>query len=244
MKDPPYINNHTMQIADLLGPLEAERISILFSPENLKVRNLSISFFSFKLPLEPTHSRTSCKCLIFKPLPGVKAENLLVALLWEAVFGKKFKVYHWYVLFNVLIRTINKDKNSEALLSILVILTANAATTRWNSNLKPMKSIFRRIYGTESHQFELEKLLNNLPYRLPRKSEGIENFMQITEGMFKLEKPKELARIGVGYKDKGSLSSEKVDPELQTFQFFIEKEEFFDVLLRQVQLKYSNLIID
>lgn len=232
-----------MQIADLLGPLEAERISILFSPENLKVRNLSISFFSFKLPLEPTHSRTSCKCLIFKPLPGVKAENLLVALLWEAVFGKKFKVYHWLVLFNVLIRTIKKDKSSEALLGILVIMTANAASSRWNSNLKPLKSIFRQIYGTEVHQAELDKLLNDLPYRLPHSSSGIENYLQITEGMFKLEKPKELARIGVGYKDKGSLSSEKVDPELQTVQLSIEKEDFFEVLLRQVQSKYSKLLV-
>lgn len=232
-----------MQIADFLGPLEADRLSILFSTENLKMRNLSIAFFSFRLPLEPTNSRSSCKCLIFKPLPGAKPETILVSLLSEAVYGKKFKTYHWFLLFNVLIRTINKDKSSEAVLSTLVILAAHAAASRWNTNFKPLKSIFRQVYGPDQQQEKLDEVLKFLPYRLPKKWTDIDSLLQVTTGMLELQKPREVARIGVGYKDKGSLSS-KVKPEFQIVSSFTEKEDCFDVLLRQVRVKYGECLRD
>lgn len=228
-----------MRIVDYLGSLEEERLNVLFSSENQKIRSLVSTFFKCKIPLEPTHGKKRVRAIVVRPLTRVSSK-IVVGLLWHACYGRKFKVYHWFILFQVLTRTLKKDKNSEALLSALVILTANAGATRWQSNLKPLRSIFVQHYGEERGTRELDKLKLMLPYRLPEKGPIIDDLLEIKLGSILQRKPKELARIGVGYKDKGNL------PKGFTLELpssdFMEKEEIFEVLLRQVRAKYLSLL--
>lgn len=60
-------------------------------------------------------------------------------------------------------------------------------------------------------------------------------------GFIELRKPRELARIGVGYKDKGSLNT-KVKAELPKSSFVDEKEDCFKFLISGIRGKYSKLL--
>jgi hypothetical protein len=230
-----------MKIADFIDPVELERWSILFSPDNVKVRGLPSSFFQMRFPLEPTHSRARVRALSVKPLTS-NTDKIVSTLLWHACFGKKFKAIHWYILFNVLIRTIKKDRNSEALLALLSILTANAAATKWDTNMKPLKSILLSKLGQTEHLKILESILNDLPFKLATKGADIDSVISFENSLIELRKPRELARIGVGYKDKGSLNT-KVKPDLPSSDVIVsEKEDCFEFLLNKVKRDHNRLL--
>jgi hypothetical protein len=234
-----------MIIIDLLGPLEADRMKVLFAPQNLKVRSLTTSFYKFRIPLEPTHDKSIVKALSIKPAPGVTAEKILVGLLWNVCFGKKFKVVHWTILFNVLIRTMNLDKSSEAIIAILRIVTAHAGrTSKWNSCMKPLKTIiYQKLEDREQQKVVLMKILKDLPVRLPEKGPKIEDLLIINfESKIFQTKPPDAKRIGVGYKDKGSLNSGSIIDPIPNSDFCEDKDEIFVRLLRQSEKTYKNLM--
>lgn len=229
-----------ISIADILGPLEHDRLKILSSPQNLKIRGLETSFFRFKVPLESTSGRESYKAIVIRP-GSFGSDKIVVGLLWHALFGKKFKVLHWFVLFHVLTRTLKKDKNSEAILAILMIMTADAATSNWMSNMKPLRGILISHLGHERGLAFLEELMSNLPYRLPKKGPVIDEILSFQKAQIRQRKPKELARIGVGYKDKGSLGGSRV--ESFDSEEFEEKDNVFVDLVRQVRGKCPPVLL-
>jgi hypothetical protein len=230
-----------MKVKDFFNSLEADRIKILISPQNSKIRGLASSFFRFKIPLEPTPDRTTLKAIEVRPKVG-NTDRILVGLFWEAFFGKKFKVIHWHILLQVLLATIKKDRTSEALLALLCIMTANAATSNWSSNMVPLRTILFRTLEKEQAQNLLEYFLSSIPVSLPRKRPVIENLISVNlNGTIKQRSPKELARIGVGYKDKGNLSlNQGVEPLAS--EDFVEIDHTFDDLLRQVKYRFKRFI--
>lgn len=229
-----------MRIVDILDPLDAEDIFIQMSSENVKIRSLVSTFFKCKIPLERTSGKNSVPALEVYPLTRTSSK-IVVGLLWHACFGRKFKVYHWYILFRLFTRTLQKSRQSEALLTILCILTANAEAMRWQSNMKPLRSILVQKLGDEQGTKVLEKILKDLPFQLPKKGPKIDDLLEITKGTIKQRKPKELARIGVGYKDKGNLPKGST-LEYPTLPFIEETEDVFVVLHRQVKNKYLYLM--
>jgi hypothetical protein len=229
-----------VRIVDILGPLEAETLFVQISSENVKIRSLVSTFFKCKIPLERTANKSDVLALDVKPLTG-KSSKIVVGLLWHACFGRKFKTYHWYILFRLFTRTLQKSRESEALLAILCILTANAEAKRWQSNLKPLRSILVGKLGDEQGTKVLNDILKQLPYQLPKKGPKIDDLLDIRQGTIRQRKPKELVRIGVGYKDKGNLPKGST-LEFPNIPYEEEIEDQFDVLLRQVKMKYLNLM--
>jgi hypothetical protein len=218
-----------------LDPLEVERIKSVFSPDRVKVRQLTLSFFHTRIPLTPTSYGRSYKALEVTPI-AFNAEKILVGLLWHAMFGKKFKIVHWNILFNVFTKTINDNNQSRAILAILMIITARAGKS-WNTTLVPVMTIVRRK-SSEDYDKIIQELLNMLPFRLPKKAPKIESLIKFEEVEVYLRRPKDPNRIGVGYKDKGSLGSESTIEALPP-DLFLEREDVFDLLLRQVKQRYQ-----
>lgn len=228
-------------ISDFLNSLEAERIKILFAPKNQKIRGLSSSFFDFKIALESTAGKQKVKAISVKPKSTT--DKILVGLLWEAFFGKKFKVVHWFILFNVLIRTLKESKESEVLLGILTIMTANAATSHWRSNMKPLRTILYSRLDEEQADKLLNYLLDSIPVQLPKKRPKIENSLSVDlKGFIYQRAPKPKRYIAVGYKDKGSLGKARADLSDPSSEIQMEVDRTYEVLLRQVKSKYKNLI--
>lgn len=210
----------------------------LQSTKKLKLRGLASSDFRIKIPLEPLHNRSTYKALVLTPLDS--PPKVLIGLLWTAMFGKTFRVYHWYLLFELLLKTINAE-SSEAILKILLLISTENSGKSWNQKFKPMKTLLYNVMEEDSKN-EINEILSNLPYKLPKKNPKIETLIKVETKTFKLKKPKEPNRIGVGYKDKGNLPS-GVKPDLETSEFLFDLEDRFFYLNRHIKSKYPyNLI--
>lgn len=224
----------------LLNSLEADRIKLLMSPSNEKVRGLATSFFSYSIPLESTTGKSKVSCLRVVPKIG-NSDKILSSLFREMLFGKRFKVYHWHIVFNVLLRTLKKDRSSEAILSMLLIVSAHARRTNWRGNMKPVKTILFSHYGEDDGAILLDKILKSLPVSISKKKTDLNEIVSVTEDFIVQRKPRELARIGVGYKDQGSLNSGTGELDSLTFDFE-EKEAVFEDLLRQVKNRFKRIL--
>jgi hypothetical protein len=220
-----------MYLEDLLSPLEAEQVKSMFDPKETRIRGLVSSFFKMTIPLEATSNRTKVKALLIKPLTS-NSDKIIVGLLWHVCFGQKFKVYHWYILFAVLIRTMIKGGQSRNLLKVLIISTSSEGKM-WQSSLKSVKTVLSNVYGKETAQKKIAEILELFPFVLPLKAPKIESLIEVKVGYFIQKKPKEPVRIGVGYKDHGSLGGDTLEPVPP--DFFREQSDVFDILLRQVK---------
>jgi hypothetical protein len=223
----------------LFNSLDYETKVRLQSPKNLKLRGLASSDFKVKFPLEPTHNRSSYKAISITPLAS--PEKVLVGLLWTAMFGKNFRVYHWLLLLELLLKTIN-SKGSEAILKILCLLTTENSGQSWNQKYKPMKTLLGKRLSAKDCEREIQDILKNLPFQLPHKDPIIENLVQMKVVDVILKKPKEIRRIGVGYKDKGTLPSGNT-PEPLDSEFLFDLEDRFFVLVAKLKQDptYKNL---
>lgn len=230
-----------MKIVDFTDLLEQEDLRFLLSPKNRKVRSLVSTFFRRKIPLEPTSGKSKVRAIVVKPKTR-HSSQIVVGLLWNALYGRKFKVYHWYILFIVLLRTMEKDKCSEAILSVLMILSTQVGAIKWQSNMKPLRSLLLRHYDDRTTREILMKLRKDFPYQLPRTGPKIDDLMDVSVGWIFQRKPKELARIGVGYKDQGSLSKRGFTPELPNLEDFLsDYEDTFEILVRRIKRNYPPL---
>jgi len=219
-------------IEEILGPLGAERIKSLLSSEVSKVRGLSSSFYHFKVTLEPTHSKERVKAIVVKPLSR-NSDKLVVGLLWNALFGKSFKTIHWFILFAVLTKTMKKDRTSLALMKILILSTGKPGHMNWMHNHGPCRRVLIQHFGEESAKEKLNRIVEDLPVKLPRKDPIINELFLVTETFVKQRKPVIPSRIGIGYKDKGGLGGGSEEPLASSA--FLDREEVFDLLLRQAK---------
>jgi hypothetical protein len=230
-----------MNIVTLQDLLEDEDQILFLHQGGEKVRGLVSTFFNCRLPLESTSGKTRIKAIASKSKTS-SSEKILVGLYWNALYGKNFKVYHWFSLFRVFLRTLNKDKVSEAHLAILMILSAQAGATRYQSKMKPVRSLLIRAYGEKAGQELCDKLKESLPFRLPQKGPDLEELLQVTESFIDQKAPRIPNRIGVGYKDQGSLPEIGSTPETLSNPLFVEKEDIFELCLRQVRGKYHEVL--
>jgi hypothetical protein len=106
--------------------------------------------------------------------------------------------------------------------------------------LKPVRSVLIQEYGPEVGLRHLDALILQFPYQLPRTRPDIDSLIAVKVGEIYQQKPKELARIGVGYKDKGSLSGTG-GIEASDILDFTEHGLVFDSLVRQIKNRFSSL---
>lgn len=207
----------------------------LQSTQILKLRGLVSSDFKLRIPLEPIRG-SEYKALVIKP--NAPPEKLLVGLLWHAMFGKYFKVYHWLILFNLTVKTLQAD-SSEALVLILILTSTGNPGTSWEQNSQPVRKVLQRL-APEKKEEILQWILSKLPYTLPKKDPKIESFFTVKRELVNIRRPKVPNRIGVGYKDKGSLPKGK-RPDLSSSEFLFDLEDRFFLLVRRLKHKYPFL---
>lgn len=217
----------------LFNSLDYETKARLQSTKKSKLRELALSDFRVRIPLEPTHDRVKYKALKITPLAS--PEKVIVGLFWTALFGKTLRVYHWLLIFELLLKT-RGSRGSEAMLKILLLLTTENSGQSWNQKYKPVKTILTNVMG-DNFKKELDDILKELPFQLPMKNPKIETLLRVEVIEVKLKKPKAPRRIGVGYKDKGNLP-DGVRPDLETSLFLFDLEDWFWHLNRQVKSKY------
>jgi hypothetical protein len=222
------------KLINILSYDDAEALTALLEPKKSKLRGLPTSFFRRKLLLSARHGKRVVPAISVRPLTA-NSQKILVGLLWEALFGKKFKVLHWNILFDCLTRTIQNDRSSEALMRILRILSTAQAGQDYRTTMRSVKKIVSKKLGAEqAEEYIQQKILNLLPFKLPHKNPHLEEVLEVDwSSKMVQKKPLEQRRVGVGYKDKGSLRQDSVEEPLA--YEFQSRADFFELLISKTQ---------
>lgn len=170
-------------------------------------RGVTSSDFKVSIPLEPTSGKTFVRKLFVRPLLS-KGTDLLKTLVWHAIYGRKsFKSIHWFILFNMINRETINAKIRFGLYAILKLsFTGRPGTYGFNKTHRSVKSALGKSSLSNLEQENvLKKIVRQFPFSIPRKVPGLDRVLQIKEKSVEQKKPSEPRRIGVGYKDKGSL---------------------------------------
>lgn len=184
-----------------------EELADFFSERGLDVQGcrpseLSLSKGIIRIPLEPTFGRRSVKCLKIKCLEN--GTKLVSGLLWHAMFGKRFKTIHNLILFEILNQTNKWSPLAQLVFNVLMLTNrtakAGSSNTLLYQNLEPV----RRLISDS----ELQKMIaefESCGMKLATREPDLNGLCAITESVIYQHKAPPVARIGVGYKDKGTL---------------------------------------
>lgn len=167
----------------------------------------------FILNLEPTASRRSVLAAEFRSLEP--NEQILVGhLLWHMLFGKRFKSAHWYFLFRLFEKTLkNNEPEVNALLyGCLLLSTPRKRVNRLDINHKAIGFTLKGFKVNRSLNFQSTERPTMLDlivsrFHIPRKALPLEELVYWFPREIKQRKPIEPKRIGVGYKDQGSMNA-------------------------------------
>lgn len=205
-------SSKSQTLADILPPEVVEELSKLGSHPPRKRTSLSMTKKDFEcvLSLEPRHKKGGYQVIIVTPKVA-QSKKLQQALLWHAIYGNKsFRVIDWNILFNYFNRTLVDDKVSLAILGILRILAVGQSPSdklSFSSTLYSVRQIVANSLGKEIALEFCQRLQNLLGVKLPTSVETLDKLLKIEDDRRTVKKPREPARIGVGYKDKGTLSN-------------------------------------
>lgn len=163
---------------------------------------LSFSKGIIKVPLEPKFGRSKVRCLKINVLEG--GQKLATGLLWHAMFGKKYKTVYNLIFFEILNRTKHWSPLTQCIFDVLMLtnITAKAGSSEnlFYQNLKCVRASVPPV--------DLNKILSTLSsagVSLPHRAPVLCKILTISESYIYQQKAPEVRRIGVGYKDKGSL---------------------------------------
>jgi len=172
-------------------------------------RRPTASDFTKEIPLEPPQGgsvRVMRVNLLGKP------EEAFVALLWTVMFSKYCRIIHWFLLFEFLWKQKISSKTTAAIMFLLIVLRPKGQAIQWNQNCYSTHAILRKHFSLQETKEIIQLILRCLP-SLPT-SAKFHELVLISEGKKILKKSQSPSRIGVGYKDKGTLGKpgESYDP--------------------------------
>lgn len=168
---------------------------------------------------------------------GGDSFKLFRDLVWTACFGyNRFKIIHWYLLWNIFEKNLEDSPRSEALLRILRSTTSREGSS-WNTTLKPLKTIATNALGSPEKGLKYTmKILEDLELKLGTKDPGLLKTLKFYQSTRKCKRAPDPRRIGVGYKDKGNLSQEvKSDLEIYSEDYFLPEENLFLSLIQRTE---------
>lgn len=198
--------------------------------------SLRTRYLEMLSPLEPKAGKSLVQHIRVKLKKSRDLKEAFEALLWCAIYGSKhFTVLIWYLLFNIFCKTISDNKQSEALLKILRITTTSRSEgSDLRTHLKPVRTILVQCLQDNDRAVKYCKILEkDLGIKLPTKIKPLTDYFEITYPLKVQKKSPEPSRIGVGYKDKGTLPKEpKQDPIPDESYNLPENDIFVDLLAR------------
>jgi hypothetical protein len=227
-------------IYDLLDQETVDRLfdQVTNQGKSKSAGRFSLPDFRTEIPLESVFGKRSIQVLKIRPLSG-RASHLFESLIWTALFGsKRFTMVHWYLLYHLFEKQISKNKKSLALLKILLITTERSGSS-FNQKLKPVKTIVQSVLGKELALKYIKNLEKDLGIKLPEKDPQLVKQLYIQYGTRIQRKPKEPARIGVGYKDKGTLPKGPKEDTSCSEDYLALVGDLFADLLREAQQETS-----
>lgn len=195
---------------------------------------------------------------IHSPSGGNEGKTILVKLLdrkvchrhllWYLLF-RGITVLEWFLLYQNL-ESHNKGRRKEYNACLCGVLILSASTRkrldRWNSHTKPIHKILNAKIPREGSNFaQFETLLDFVisELKIPQKGESKDLLYNVQEVFPRTVKPKLPSRIGVGYKDKGSMAP--TDTFVPESDFPLPLEEPFEIedltkLWRQILTEFST----
>lgn len=211
----PINENKSITLADILSDDQLQILSELSSSKTLrKAPAVRREDLEFVLPLEPRHSKSLVRGIRVKLKYSNESQKAWESLLWHAIYSSsEFRVFTWYILYNVFIRRMKYEKYALNLLRILRLTTQRCGKA-YNQKLRSVRQIIS-YYDKELALKYCKHLESGLGIKLPTSVPPLTEFFHLTEVTIKQRKPPEPKRIGVGYKDKGHLPDEsnpKEDP--------------------------------
>jgi hypothetical protein len=208
-------NIRSITLADILSDDQLQILSELGgSKTHKKAPAVRREDLEFVLPLEPRHNKSSVKGIQVKLRYSGDEKKAWESLLWHAIYSSsEFRIFTWYILYNVFIRRLKYESFALSLLRILRLTTQRCGKA-YNQKLRSVRQIIS-FYDKELALKYCKHLEHQLGIKLPTSVPPLTEFFHLKEIKIKQRKPPEPRRIGVGYKDKGHLPDEshpKVDP--------------------------------
>lgn len=171
---------------------------LMFSGKSLSEARLSIPGVT-ELPIEPRRGRTQ-RVIRIRTFNNGRRE--FAEILWDCLFGEP-RLFHWLLLFDLIDRTTKYDPLLQHTFNILMLINEQSTSVAVSENILRMKMrSVGKIFG-----FDLAEAIANeirgLGVDIPIKKPALKISCAIETKVFK--KSPEARRIGVGYKDKGTL---------------------------------------
>lgn len=150
------------------------------------------------LPIEP---RRGSSQKVARIRFASNSRDSLSAVLWDCLFGVP-RVSHWFLLFNLLDRLTKYDDLAQEIFNVMMIINekspSGAVSEIFNIRLRSVRAILGADIANE-----MKKRLRLLGLSVPQKKPSLK--MSLTIETIHFRKTPPVRRIGVGYKDKGSL---------------------------------------
>lgn len=223
---------------DLLDQSTVDRLYDLVTDPKAKRKSagsFSLPDFRVNIPLEPVFGKTEVKVLKIAPKCR-NAKQIYLALLWTAIYGsKRLSMVHWYLLYTLFEKRIEtKDKETLALLRILRITTERSGSA-FNQKLRPVKTVVQNVLGKDVGLLYCKYLEQSLGVKLPQEDPKLNDLIRVTYGVKFQHRPKEPARIGVGYKDKGTLPKGPKEDTSEAEDYLVRVGDYFADLLHDTR---------
>jgi len=189
------------------------------------------SDFSQDIPLDRPQSG---KLRVLRISTSEKPMRALEILLWEMLFGKHFRVWHWFILFNFAFRQRKSTDFTACLITCLSLCRPKGRTINWFSNVRNIHATIRDSLSTEVVKKSINVITEVFPSDTLRKGILQDSFTAV-ETIKTLRKPTESARIGVGYKDKGILGrpEDHYDPTEINLEALLQSKDCWELSLER-----------
>lgn len=152
--------------------------------------------------LEIPIDRTSGSSVRVLRIRNSEKGKLIPKILWDCLFGEP-RILHWFILFEVVNRSTLYEKSLQEVFDIMMLININSPRGgSMESILNMRQESVRKSLGNETAN-GIASRLRAAGISIPIKRPSLKLTFAIEEKRFK--KSPELRRIGVGYKDKGSL---------------------------------------
>lgn len=183
------------------------------------------------IPQSPMTSDRRIKGIMIKLHLG--GEKVARHLLWHLLF-KGIKVTEWFLLYEYLSRNI-KGGSKVHCACLFGALSESASSRKrvdsFTSTLRPIHKDLRaikpklddKLLRVENTLELITKILN-----VPHKGLPIDKLITVSETSVIVPRPRDLSRIGVGYKDKGSFGVSDIPESVTTDEILSDSHNNFE----------------
>lgn len=187
-----------------------------------------------ELPLEP---RRGSSQRVIRIRSNSKKGELAAGVLWDCLFGAP-RLKHWLVLFECINRCDKYSSLLQCLFDVMMIINKGCPSGRSLETILDTKmTSVSREFGVE-YADKLAKQFRSLGVSIPIKKPALK--LVTTSEIKHFRKSPDVRRIGVGYKDKGSLGlpGSEYDPyEIPASR--VDPHYLWSKLLERYHSKYS-----